>query len=197
MSEVNICNEALAMIGETPIRSLDEDNRKAGLCKVLYPRVRDFNLAMQDWSFARKTSLLRILEDEHPEGAVFQIPSDCLTPLNLYPRPQTRLPWKVEQDKIIIPWLSSEDTDAEVYLQYTFKCTNTSIFSEVFKNILANDLAYRMCMPLTQDAKLYAALASSLRIIRLENAAEDANRGDEYRYADEDPENDTFVNPPE
>lgn len=197
MSEVNICNEALAMIGEAPIRSLDEDTRRAGLCRVLYPRVRDFNLSMQDWSFARKTELLHILEDDYIEGAVFQIPSDCLTPISIYPRYQFRLPWKVERDRIIIPWLTHEDTDAEVYLQYTYQCTNTSLFSEVFKNILANDLAYRICMPLTQDSKLYAALASSLRIIRLENSAEDANRGEEYRYADEDPENDSFVNPPE
>lgn len=197
MSEVDICNEALALLGETPIRSIDESNNRAGLCKTLLPRVRDFNLSMQDWSFARKTALLRILEDEHPEGAVFQIPSDCLTPLNLFPRTQFRDPWKIEGNKIIIPWLSSEDTDAEVYLQYTAKTTNTSLFSESFKNVLAIDLAFRMCMPLTQDAKLYGALGSSLRITRLENAAEDANRGDEYRFADEDPENDSFVNPEE
>lgn len=197
MSEVNICNEALAMIGESPIRSLTEDNRRAGMCRVLYPRVRDLNLAMQDWSFARKTELLHILTDEHPEGAVFQIPSDCLTPLNIYPRYQLRYPWKVEGNTIIISWLTSDDTDVDIYLQYTYRCTNTDLFSETFKNLIANDLAYRICLPLTQDSKLYAALGSSLRIIRLENGAEDANRGDEYRYADEDPENDTFVNPPE
>lgn len=195
MSEVSICNLALAYLGEDGIRSLDEVNKRAGMCKTFYPIVRDSILSGYDWSFARKTALLQQLDVEHIEGAVYQIPTDCLTPLSLYPRPQTRAYWKVEGDTIILPWIEQGDTSIDIYLQYTKRETNTSIFSSSFVDIVALEMAVRMGHSLTQDIKLVASLKQELRVLRMENEAEDANRGDEYRFADEDPENDTFVNP--
>jgi hypothetical protein len=85
----------------------------------------------------------------------------------------------------------------DLYLQYTFRCTDTSLFSSSFTDIFALDMAVRMCIPLTQDRKLAGELRGELRVLLLENSAEDANRGDEWRLPDEDPEYDSFVTPPE
>lgn len=196
MSEVAICNVALAYLGESPIRSLDETNRAAGLCSSLYPFVRDELLSGMDWSFARKTVKLQQFVVDDPEGAVFSLPADCLTPLNLLPRYQERTKWTVLGGKLRVEGYDSEEEfPYDLYLKYTCREKNTSLFSSTFKSILALELAVRMCMPLTQDPKLLGVLDGKLRILRLENEAEDANRGDEYRFVDEDPEYDTFVNP--
>lgn len=195
MSEVEICNQALAYLGEQSIRSLDETTRRAGFCNTLYPVVRDSNLAAYDWSFARKVSILQQLDETHPEGYVYKIPSDCITPLGLLPRGQTRTRWKAEAGKLIIPGLDSTQLTFNLYLQYTRQETNTALFSMSFIDVLALDLAVRMSLPITRDRKMAADLKQELRVLRMEMIAEDANRGDEYRFADEDPENDTFVNP--
>ena len=198
MSEVSICNLALAYLGEDVIRSLDEANRRAGLCNLMYPIARDALLSRQDWTFARKTVLLQQLSEDYYEGAVFSLPADCLTPLNILPRPQTRINYKIEGGRVVFPGTeASVPLGFDLYLQYTFRCTDTTKFSSSFVDVLALDLAVRMCLPLTQDSKMAASLRAELRVAQMENGAEDANRGDEYRYSDEDPNWDTFVNPPE
>lgn len=198
MSEVSICNIALAYLGEEAIRSLTETNRRAGLCNSLYSVVRDSNLARSDWSFARTTVKLNQITEDYYEGAVFSLPSDCITPLNLLPRTQSRMPYKIEGGRVVLTGSNaSEPIGFDLYLQYTKRETNTTLFSHSFIDILALDLAVRMCIPLTQDRKMAGDLKNELRILRLENEAEDANRGDEYRHPDENPENDSFVNPPE
>jgi len=129
---------------------------------------------------------------------VFAIPSDCLTPLNLLPRMSPRRNYKIEGGRVILPGAEpTEPLGYDLYLQYTFRCTDTTKFSSSFIDILALDLALRMCVPLTQDRKLAGELRGELRMAQMENGAEDANRGDEYRYPDEDPDEDSFVNPPE
>jgi hypothetical protein len=190
---------ALMMVGEENIRSLDEPNNRAGLCQTLYPIVRDAILSVSDWSFARKTVLLQRLATDLVEGPTYQIPSDCLTPLSIWPRGQIRIQFKIAGDKIIIPVYNVVGTatalTASRYLQYTRRETDTVLFSSSFVDLVALDLATRLAMPLANDLKLASALRQDLKFLRLEAEAEDANRGDDYRNADEDPENDTFVNP--
>lgn len=196
MSEVSICNIALAYIGEDSIRSLDELNTRASLCRAMYPIVRDELLTCMDWTFARKTALLKQIDEENYEGAVFSLPSDCLTPLNILPRFQERTKFTVEAGRIVLNDTDSTETfPDDVYLKYTAKVTNTNLFTATFSNLLALDIAVRICMPLTSDEKLLSILENRLLRRRQEVEAEDANRGDEYRYVDEDPDTDTFVNP--
>lgn len=199
-SEVGICNLALIQVGELSIRSLEESTDRAGLCKTLYPIVRDMVLSSYNWSFARKTELLQRLDVDSVEGPTYQIPSDCLTPICLWPRGQLPAQYKVMGDKIIIP--TYRITGAETflatdrYLQYVRRETNTALFSSSFVDLLSLSLAARLAVPLANDIKWAATIQNELRIARQEAEAEDANRDDEYRNANEDPENDTFVNPP-
>ena len=195
MSEVSICNHALAYLGEEPIRALTEASKRATLCRSLYYDTRDSNLSSFDWSFARKTELLQQVSETHIEGPMYQMPTDCLTPLSIYPRGQSRLYFKIMGDKIIIPSWDSTTSSIALYLQYTRREDRTALFSSSFIDIFALDLATRLCLPLTQDKDLLKNMRADLRVLRMENEAEDANRGDEYRFTDEDPNVDTFVNP--
>jgi len=54
VSEVAICNYALASLGESPIISLDDDSVPASLCKSMYPIVRDAAIEAHNWTFATR-----------------------------------------------------------------------------------------------------------------------------------------------
>jgi len=51
-STVSICNQALSLLGEAPIISLDDDSNTAALCKANYSDLRDAVLEAGNWSFA-------------------------------------------------------------------------------------------------------------------------------------------------
>lgn len=193
--EVTVCNQALSYLGEPDIRSLDELNKRAGLCKNFYPLVRDSVMSDYDWSFARATKKLQRLAEDSVEGPTYQLPTDCLVPRGILPRGQVRTYWKVMGDTLIVPEYDSASITFDIYLQYTKRETNVSLFSSAFVDVVSLDMAVRMCIPLTADKTLAAELKKELRILKQENEAEDANRGDDSLLPDNDPNNDTFVNP--
>jgi hypothetical protein len=63
VSEVSICNRALASIGtRSSIASLTENSAEARQCNLIYANTRDEVLNMAFWNFARKTALLALLK---------------------------------------------------------------------------------------------------------------------------------------
>lgn len=192
-SDVDICNMALSLIGEEPIRSLDETNRKAGLCKITYPLCRDSLLSKYAWGFAMTTAELSQLTAEHPQGWTYAIPNDCLAPKSLIPRGVPPYKWWREGQMLIIPSLDLSAMDEPVYLKYVKKCPVSEYFSPEFVEALYTLVASRICLPLTQDVKLAASITGQLRTMMLENAADEANADEETRLPDSDPENDSFV----
>jgi len=54
MTIVDICNIALIRLGAEKIVTLDDDTKRAGLCKVLYSVVKDEMIQSHPWRFARK-----------------------------------------------------------------------------------------------------------------------------------------------
>ena len=53
-TKVNICNEALNMIGAKSIQSFDENTENARRCASIYDSSRKALLRMHPWSFAKK-----------------------------------------------------------------------------------------------------------------------------------------------
>lgn len=194
ISDVTICNLALSHIGEGPIRTLDEIGEKAVLCKRFYAVTRDYHLTMYDWSFARRTSKLQEIDEDHAKGIPFQMPSGCLSPRFLYPRVKSKRTYYIEQDRIIIPevWVIS---GVDLHLCFTFKEVNTALFTSTFSDLIALSLSSKLAGPLTSDYKLAASLRKEARLARIEAETEDANRDSEYIAHDDHPYNDTFINP--
>ena len=60
LGDVQICNQALAIIGEPGINSFDDDNARARTCKSLYDTVRQNLLSQYPWRSATvRTELMR------------------------------------------------------------------------------------------------------------------------------------------
>lgn len=196
-SNVAIINMALAQLGKMPIRSLTEENEVARRCAALYPISRDYVLSRGNWSFARKTAVLQQVSGEtHPNGLLFALPSDCLSPRFITPRGQKRPSWRLEGRRIIIPTaLLSESTEQRAYLTYTKYADNEAEFTIPFVRALSAELVATLTMPFTKDVKAATAAREQAEFFIDEMLTEDANRGSDYREIEEDPRMDSFVDP--
>ena len=81
-SEIDICNLALARLGDSAtISSLDppEGSAQADHCARFYPIARDALLELHDWKFAiKRVSLAQLGADVNGWGYSYAKPSNCL-----------------------------------------------------------------------------------------------------------------------
>lgn len=191
-SQVDICNLAIAALGGEPIRSLGEDNKRARQCDKFFVPSRDVILTKFDWPFARGFKALNQLDMtgiDVPDGMYrYQIPNDCKVPRDLYPH-GSKLYWEIFGDQIQCR------LSEEVYLYYTKKIVDSAKFSDSFVHALSLLLAVRIGPALTQDKKLLREIYTQYKTEVREAWETEANMDNNYREADEQPENDSFVNP--
>lgn len=65
MSEVDVCNRALALAGaRATITALNDGSNEANNCNLIYAKVRDQILGMAPWNFTRKTAYLNLLKTQ-------------------------------------------------------------------------------------------------------------------------------------
>lgn len=191
-SKIGICNLALAMLGADSIRSFDEKNKRARMADVFFDFTRDFLLTKFDWPFAKRLEELQELADDQmivPQGWwAYQLPNECHAPRDIHP-PGSREPWKILGTALLCR------SPGPVYLYFTAKELDVVKYTSTFCNLVALGLAVKMGPVITQDKQLIAALEEQFIIDQNDAWESDANMGNEYREADEDPNNDTFVNP--
>ena len=204
-SAVDICNQALAMVGGEFIRALDSSTKRSRACSVFYPMLRDYLLVRLDWPFAKKLGLLKPLDEDQPirvglnvqiktqipEGwYAYQLPNDCAAPRDLHP-PGSKERWKQFQRTI----LAKQSPEQEPKLYYTAFVTDTSLFSLTFVNLLSLGIAARLAPSIAQDQALTSNLHNQWLNEQYTVFADDANIGEDYRTRDEQPLNDSFVDP--
>ena len=57
-SSTEICNQALILLGQEPIITLDDSTKQSRLCKRLYQPVLEALLRAYPWTFAIKRKIL-------------------------------------------------------------------------------------------------------------------------------------------
>lgn len=187
-SDISICNIALGLLGQRPIRSFDEDNSRARLCKAEYDMSVGLVLSRMDWPFARKSSLLVIDPDVDTEDGyvAYVIPPDCIVPRFLRPMGAVK-GWQVEGGHIIT-------TEVEgLRLVYTCRNLNPSMYSEGFKHSVARLMAATLAGPLTEASVSSISRLMDLFETQLEmSSIVDVNVGKDFPDYEEDPNNDSF-----
>ena len=73
--------------------------------------------------------------------------------------------------------------------------TSPSSFSDAFVSLLSLAISIKIGPPITQDKKLVSELKAQYISERNEVFESEANIGNDYREYDNDPDNDSFVNP--
>lgn len=168
VSEVSICNSAIAKIGGQRLVSLDDANERARLFKEQYPKMRDELLYAHPWSFATKRAapVAVVLPPNSLYPAKFQLPLDCLRVLEVEGWTSR---WSTEDGFLIVD-------HPDPVIKYVAQVTDVSKFSPAFSETLAAKLAAECCYSLVQSVTLRAQLIQEyekqLRLARSYNAQE-------------------------
>jgi hypothetical protein len=150
MSEVQICNQALALLGAELITSLDDNTVEAKLSALYYPTIRDAVQYTYDWTFCIRWADLPQLADpplSEFENA-YQIPNDTLRVLFVgqdYEHVDRN--YRIEGDVIVTNSVSCK-------AQLLTRVEDTSKFSPLFQQALVARLAAELAIPITNSRTL-------------------------------------------
>ena len=143
-TKLQICSNALILLGHSPISSLDEPGAGALLAKNLYDSTYAAFLSSNNWSFNKKYLNLNRLSEEpaHPDFKYqFQLPSD-------YVRVSTTIP--ISDYEIFEERIYSNSLDLGIKYFYTVR-------EEYLPSYAVRCMEYYMAsilaVPLTVDAK--------------------------------------------
>jgi hypothetical protein len=144
-SVVEICNMALADVGDIFIESLADTSKEARRCSVAYNPARRGLLRAFDWNFARARVELAPLVAAPAFGfsAAFQLPSECMRVLSVVGDPE----WTVEGRTI----LAAGDA---LQIIYTRDVTDPNQFDALFIRALATRLAADIAYSLAPSKEL-------------------------------------------
>ena len=160
-TKLEICNMALAILGQDYMSSLTEENQRAVLCNQYYDIVRQQLLRAHDWGWARAKDKLVLLREEEdgPEHytQVYQKPAACLFVIRLFNEGPKRWiddrEFKLEYDATIANEVI-RTTMTEAYAEYVRDISDTSIFDSQFIAAFAALLAHEIAMSLTGSTQL-------------------------------------------
>lgn len=183
-SKVDISNLALQMLGAGSITAFPptDTSREAKACNNCYEMLRDKELRVNRWGFAKKRAVLA------PDATApafsflyaFTYPADCLRPLR--PTGRNDCDWQFEGGKIL-----TNDGDT-LNLVYIARITDTSMFDAAFVEALAAKMAWHMCEQITQsNTKKADALRAYDRIIA------EAKLANSIEQIPEDPADDLWI----
>lgn len=150
--KIEICSNALILLGHKPISSFEEPGSGALLAKNLYNTTYLNFLSSNNWAFAKKYIGLNRLADTplHPDYQYqFQLPSD-------YVRIETTVPvsdYKIFEDKLY-------SNSADLGLNYFYNIRE-ELLPPYAVAAMEYAMASKLAIPLTVDAKkseLYAQL---------------------------------------
>jgi hypothetical protein len=156
MTSTEICNKALAHLGDARISDFHEVSVAAEKCRTHYDHERDSLLRLHRWNFARARTLLTRLVQKPAFGWAFQyaMPADCLRVLE-FNGVESGLDhddhFELEGGRLL--------TDAgEGWLVYTKRVTDASLYDVLFCDALAYKLAAALCKEITNSNSEKGAL---------------------------------------
>jgi hypothetical protein len=158
-SVVDICNEAMDLLGAATITSLDENSKEARLCKRFFDLVRDTMLRDHPWNWAITRKQLAQDSETPPFGftAQFSLPTDpfCLKVLSLHDDAvdsdiaayDSTVMFKIEGRKI----LTNENSCQIIYIG---RITDTEQYDSSFRYALATGIAANSAYAITGSNSL-------------------------------------------
>lgn len=164
ISQVSICNSALAKVGADRISSIDEDNKRAKILKSLWDEKRDATLRAHPWKFAKKRVTLSPVATAPDWGYAYayDIPNDWIRFVVVDPDDV--------QYEIVGQQLHSDEETLD--MEYVYRHTDWSKWDSLFAEALACSLAIDIAYPLTQSAALvevrvggYRAALAEARVV--------------------------------
>lgn len=157
ISKVDICNMALAQLGQEPISSLGQDDERARRCSLFYEPVKKEVLRTHNWAFADSITTLALLADglEGEWPYMYAYPQDCLFLRRIFcrgPRGKSYAFKEIYQNDIHarVIFCGAEQAQAE----YTRDVKDEALFDPAFVKAFSLALAADLAVTLSGDAGL-------------------------------------------
>jgi hypothetical protein len=160
-SREEICNIALAHLGQSPISSFDDDGTDAAMyCRALFTHARDATLRMHPWNFATKRVELAVSATAPAceYDYAFPLPSDYLKRQQLFGADDTTTEvtdYRIEYGSV----LTNEDS---LFLRYTAVVEEDGRFDSIFVMALAAQLSMALAYPITGKSTQMQAMQQLL-----------------------------------
>ena len=158
ISKIDICNLALAHLGQMPISSLEQEDEQARRCRLFYEPVRREVLRTHNWQFANTQTKLALVETNlqgmRPEYT-YAYPPDCLFLRKVCAR--SNPDQAVEFEELYrkdIPGRVIVCGAANALAFYTRDVSDTTIFDPAFVKAFSLALAADLAVTLTGDLNL-------------------------------------------
>jgi hypothetical protein len=177
-SSVDICNQALLMLGSLPIISFDDESVEASACKTLYPTAKKQLLRSYPWRCATTVEKLAQLAEEPTDPAwryAFAVPENTVRTIEILGlgHPQgPPIPWVLEGKKIlsnneniaarIIKEISEPDLDVHVEMALVAR--------------MALDLSYTLTASQNRETSLYQQYMEKLNEARTTDRQEASHK---------------------
>lgn len=196
-SRVDICNQAVGLIGAKPIQSVDEQSLEARECRRFYPQVIATMLeGPHDWSFAnRRVALAALVTNPRSSEWLYAygVPADMGTPIRLIPDlvgSGLGFPVPLPGEPYAETWATGGLYQAawliengvlyanveNATLEYGIKAVEEAVLTALAVDAIATDLAYRLAVPVKKDRALRRQLMEEADLAWQRAMADDANR---------------------
>ena len=173
-SKVDICNEALNLLGANTISSLTESSTTAVLCNRIYDTEVDFLLRQHSWNAAVREANLAAVTGTPIVGWLYKflMPTDpyCLRVLNVYDTADDDQNFQCRGRHIYC------DTSA-IDIIFIGRITDPSEFDALMMKTLVDLLAYRLVFPVTRSKETAETMFSAYRNTLADAMAVDSQEG--------------------
>lgn len=180
ISQIEIANQALSLLGVSGIESFDEESEQARQISLFYNTTLQEVLREGCWKFPKKTVQLALVEEKSKLWRyMYAYPSDCLKALRVI-CPQTRDTYGLDKFDVSLSQdnvrLLGCDVD-QALLQYIANITDTSLFTPDFTECLVFKLAAKISHSATGNPN-YASDFLQKYVVTVSNAVKvAANEG--------------------
>lgn len=157
ISKIDVCNLALANLGQPSIQSWDDPNERARKCKLFYPIALADTLRAHSWNFAKTVEpLVRVETGFIGWKCCYKYPLHAANVLAVRVGRES-VPFFVSSVPNIGRTILCDAENAQAV--YTRICEDPSEWDDSFVRALAWTLASDLALPLTQDTALMQTAA--------------------------------------
>lgn len=158
MTNTEICNLALSMIGQGSISDIYEESEQARQCKLWYDQLRKQLLSKFVWGFAHKYQKLAEVDEKIPRyDFVYEYPEDCLSMKAIY-NDITTQDIDTKHQEYEVANVGGKKCIAcnlgKASIEYTADIKDAEIFTATFCSVLAHLIASSIALPLSGSANM-------------------------------------------
>ena len=181
MTAVDICNMALARIGQRSITTMEDVGTEAGFCRQFYNRTRRLLLRQYPWRFAlRSEAMVRSLDalgdplEDVEWEYVCDIPATSLRLVDIrHPRATAQIPYELQGENILLNHFDADNTPSETQVRYVADVggytapviappapavDDADMLDDAFIDAFVCRLAADLAMPITGDPAKQVAM---------------------------------------